>query len=236
MLKKPNFPLVSMILALLILLLVPVAVSAQGRVQTQGLGRVNSTSSVKSIQSVKNIQSIKSVATPAVSTTSGAQRACEARESAVSKRMTQMLRLGLKMLAVFQSHTERVQTYYLTKVLPAGLVVSNYDVLVADIAAKKALSQTALAKAQSDISAFNCTDGVARTYLNSFRLNMQAVTKALKNFRTSVKNLTVAVNRAAEGLEESEDEWESPQPPVSPTSKVLPSPGVTPTPFPSLSN
>lgn len=205
--------MVSIFLALFIVFLSPAAVSAK----TENLERANAQSQMRGAQSVKPS------ATPSVSTVSGTQRACEARQSAVTKRMTQLLRLSTNMLAVFQSHADRVQNYYLTKVLPAGLVVSNYDALVADIAAKKALVQTALAKAQADVGSFSCTDGVARTYLNSFRVNMQAVKTALKNFRTSVKNLTVAVSRAAEGLEESEDENESPKPTVTPSPSPSPS-------------
>lgn len=213
--KNPLPPLVLSMLALtLILMSSPALASAQ----ENGFSRANARAKERVTRMMKS-------ATPAASL----QRACEVRESAVVKRMSQLVLLSNKMLANFEAHSTRVQNYYLNKVVPAGLVVSNYDALLADIAAKKAVVQTAVANAQADVNDFSCTTGEPKSYLNSYRVNMQETKTALKNYRTAVKNLIVAVSTVAEGLEEEEDDDESPKPSASP------SPVVTPTPSPSPS-
>lgn len=135
------------------------------------------------------------------SPSAGLQRSCESREDTIVSRMSQLVRLSENMLSVFDKHLARVQNYYLTVVVPAGSTVANYDDLVADTAAKKAVVQTALANAQADVDDFSCTTGDPIAHLATFRTDMQTVKTALKEYRSSIKNLIVAVRTAAEALE-----------------------------------
>lgn len=154
------------------------------------------------------------MATPMPPTTPpGVARACQSREAAIKSRMTSLTDMADNMMTVFDRHATAVENFYTNTVLPKGKTVSNYDALVTDINAKRTDVQNTLTKAQADVNGFSCTSGLPSTQFFTFRQDMQAVKSALKNFRTSIKNLIVAVARVS-GTEES------PKPSASPeTSK-----------------
>ncbi len=141
-------------------------------------------------------------------------RACQAKEEAITKRATRLTRLVNNMESNFDKHAQRVEEYYTSKVLPSGKTVANYDSLVADIAAKKAAVAAALAIAQNDANSFICTGDDPKGQLTLYRQDMQAVKKALKDYRTSIKNLIVAV-RSVVGTIERESKG-TPKPSSSP--------------------
>ena len=136
---------------------------------------------------------------PAV-VTSGATRSCLAKESSVKIRMTQLTKLVTTMETTFDKIADRVKAYYIDTVLPAGKTVSNYDTLVNDIATKKTLVQIEIDKAKADISGFSCSAGNPVTLMNQFKINMQSVKTALKNYRTSINKLIVAVRTVSAGI------------------------------------
>lgn len=129
---------------------------------------------------------------PAQST--GAARVCQARENVIKTRMTRLTNLAVNMETKFDSIAARVENYYTSKVVPGGKTITNYDALVANIQTQKTAVQTALTKAQDDVNSFNCTSGNPKGQLTQFREDMQAVKSALKDYRTSIKNLIVAVH------------------------------------------
>lgn len=124
----------------------------------------------------------------------GKIKACQAREASIKTRMTQLTELTTKMETKFDSIATRVKDYYTNKVVPSGKTVSNYNTLVAAIATQKTAVGTALATAQTDANAFSCTSTTPKTQVTKFREDMQAVKQALKTYRTSIKNLIVAVH------------------------------------------
>jgi hypothetical protein len=124
-------------------------------------------------------------------------RACEANQEAIKNRMGSLTRLTANMVEKFDSISTRVQTFYTDKVVPSGENLSNYDALVAEIAAKKAIVDTDLGTAQTSVDAFSCDTDNPKEQLNTYRLNMQKVKTDLKNYRTSIKNLIVAVRSLA---------------------------------------
>lgn len=121
-------------------------------------------------------------------------RACQARENAIKTRSSHLTQLATTMETKFDAIAVRVETYYTSKVVPSGKTVSNYDTLVADIQTKKAAVSTVLLTAQTDANSFSCTGASPREQLTKFRVDMQAVKSALKDYRTSIKNLIVAVH------------------------------------------
>lgn len=136
-----------------------------------------------------------SLPSQATSNLEGAKlRACQARENAIKTRSTHLVQLVTSMESKFDAITKRVEDYYTSKVVPSGKTISNYNVLVSDIKTKKAAVQTVLTQAQNDASGFSCTGSDPRLKMTQFRDDMQAVKKALKDYRTSVKNLIVAVH------------------------------------------
>lgn len=141
-------------------------------------------------------------------------RACQARENAIKKRATRLIQLAASMENRFDKHAKRVEEYYTSKVIPAGKTVANYDNLVADIQTKKSAVQTALSTAQSDADNFSCTGTDPKGQLTQYRKDMQTVKRALKDYRTSIKNLIVAV-RSVTGTTQRENNG-SPKPTASP--------------------
>ena len=141
-------------------------------------------------------------------------KACEAREDAIKKRATRLTQLVTNMEGKFAKHANRVEEYYTSKVVPSGKTVVNYDSLVADIDAKKAAVQAAISTAQNDANNFSCEGTDPKGQLTQFRKDIQAVKRALKDYRTSIKNLIVAV-RSVTGATERENKG-SPKPTSSP--------------------
>jgi RNase P/RNase MRP subunit POP5 len=127
---------------------------------------------------------------------------CQKVEAAIQKRSTQMATRSANMQKVFDSIAARVETYYTNKVIPAGKSVTNYDALVADIATKKTDVATEVTTAQTDASSFSCSTADPKGQMTVFREDMQEIIAALKNYRTSIKNLIVAV-RSVTGTENS---------------------------------
>lgn len=133
---------------------------------------------------------------PAVASETGKLRACQAKENSLKNRLTSLNNLATNMESKFTSIANRVEEYYTAKVVPAGKTVTNYAALVSLIQTKKTAVQTALTKAQTDAGAFTCTSNDPKGQLTLFRKDMQAVKSALKEYRTSIKNLIVAVHSA----------------------------------------
>lgn len=129
-------------------------------------------------------------------------KVCQNKEAAMQKRNDQLTKTAESMLTKFDSIATRVENYYTDKVVPNGKIVSDYDALVADIATKKSAVQTNLDKASADAAAFNCTSNDPKGQLTQFRTDMQAVKQGLKDYRTSIKNLIVAV-RSVTGTTEN---------------------------------
>lgn len=123
----------------------------------------------------------------------GKLKSCQAREEGIKKRSEQLTKMANNMLEKFDTIAQRVEDYYTTKVVPGGKTVSNYDSLVSTITAKKALVQTALASSQNDLASFNCTTGDPKGQMMLYKADMRKVKDALREFRTSIKNLIVAV-------------------------------------------
>ncbi len=138
-------------------------------------------------------------------------KACQARENAITKRMTHLTNLVTTMEGKFDAIAQRTEVYYTSKVVPSGKTVTNYDVLVVDIQTKKIAVQTALTTAQTNSTGFSCDGNNPKGLLTQFRTDMQTVKKALKDYRTSIKNLIVAV-RSVTGTTERANPSVSPKP------------------------
>ena len=124
-------------------------------------------------------------------------RSCQVKEKSIKNRADGLARMANTMLEKFDSIINRVKEFYTNKVLPRGGSVANYNALLADIEAKKVLVQDALNKAQADADSFTCNGDDPKGTLSQYRVNMQAVKTALKNYRTSIKNLIVAIHSQA---------------------------------------
>ena len=148
-------------------------------------------------------------------------KACQARENAIKIRSRHLGQLATTMEEKFDAIAQRVEDYYTSKVVPSGKTVVNYNALVADIQTKKTAVQTALSQAQTDSTGFSCTGNDPKGQMTQFRKDMQAVIQALKDYRTSIKNLIVAVHSVT-GTTERTNPSASPSPSASPVPTATP--------------
>lgn len=133
----------------------------------------------------------------------GQLQSCQSHEAELKNRMTHLTTLTTDMQTKFASIAARVETYYTTKVVPSGKTVSNYSALTANIATQNKAVTSALTTAQTDVNNFSCSSASPKSELTQFRTDMQAVKRALKDYRTSIKDLIVAV-RSVVGEENAE--------------------------------
>lgn len=138
-------------------------------------------------------------------------KSCQNHENEINTRLVNLGKLVVNMLAKFEAIAGRVEAYYSNKVEPSGKSVSNYSTLVADIATKKTAVQTALTNTENDVSGFSCTSDNPKGQLSQYRVDMQAVKKALHDYRTSIKNLIVAIHSVT-GTTERANPSVSPKP------------------------
>ena len=150
---------------------------------------------------------------------------CQKGEKEINARLTNTEKLVNEMLAKFDTIAQRVQEFYNNKVVLSGKTVPTYSVLIADIAVKKAAVQTTLTNAKSDISGFSCTAENPKGQITQFKTDMQSVKKALQDYRTSIKNLIVAVKSVA-GVGAGSG---SPRASGKPVKTELPEPTLAPT-------
>lgn len=118
--------------------------------------------------------------------------ACEAREQRINRTMEQMTARGENHIAVFTKITDRVKAFYEEK----GRTAANYDELVADIDTKKQAAEAAVESARSVGDVFSCDSDSPKIASEQFREAHKAQVAALKEYRTAVKNLIVAVKSA----------------------------------------
>ena len=162
--------------------------------------------------------------TPRHTLTQTSLRSCEARQDAIKTRMDSLVKLATNIEDKFDSIAKRVEDFYTNTVLPSGKSVSNYDALVANISAKKDVVTNDLTDAQTKVAAFSCTTDDPKGLLTQFRIDMQKVKTDLKSYRTTIKNLIVAVRPLAPSPEPEASE----SPEASPTPTPTAAPTATP--------
>jgi len=103
-----------------------------------------------------------------------------------------MVRLGdrgQKQIDLFSTIAERTEKFYTDK----GKALTNYDALVADVAAKKTAAQSAVDTVKSTSVEFKCDGNDPKGVAATFKERLKAEIAAMKAYKTSVKNLIVGV-------------------------------------------
>src|SRR3989338_6406002 len=150
-------------------------------------------------------------------------RVCQVREKVITNRSNKMVQHANRLAAVFDSIATRIQKYYLTKLVPQGKTLPNYDALVLDIQTNKNALAPLLAAVQADVTNFKCDGDDPKGQLDQFKEDMHAVIAGLKTYKRSVRNLIVVV-ASIRGTGEGNATGSAVQPSVVPS--VVPS--VTP--------
>lgn len=127
-------------------------------------------------------------------------KACQKRETAINNIMSRISDRGQKQLDLFTSIATRTETFYTDK----GTTLSNYDALVTDVTAKKAVAQTSVDAVKGDSITFKCDGTDPKGMATVFKEALKSEITALKDYKTAVKNLIVGV-KSAQGATTSAD-------------------------------
>lgn len=117
------------------------------------------------------------------------RKICEEKSKNILKRSTQLGALVENMEKKFTAIVNGVKEYYLKK----GLSLSNYAELIAVIEAKKSAIAPLVETTKADVTAFSCTGENPAEQLKKYKIDMEAVLTALHAYRTSIKDLIVAI-------------------------------------------
>lgn len=117
------------------------------------------------------------------------QKLCEARKERITRSIKRVSDRGERHLKVFATITDRVTAFYENK----GKTLSNYDALIADVAAKKTAAEAAVSATAAYENTFDCSGENPKGVLKSFKATAVAQREAMKKFRTAIKNLIVGV-------------------------------------------
>jgi len=119
-------------------------------------------------------------------------RVCNQRKKSINNIMTRIADRGQKQLNLFDSIATKVEEFYTAK----GRTVSNYDTVKAEVDAKKAAATTAIEEIRTTSTTFDCDSTNPKGATDSFKASLQKEIAALKDYKTAVKNLIVAVKSA----------------------------------------
>lgn len=154
---------------------------------------------VPSVQALPSIRDRITSPTPQrvvrqnLATKAGELRSCLARQQAVKNRSRNMIKMADNMLEKFASISARTQKFYTNKVVPSGKTVPGYETLLSKVQTEKetVLGKLEVARTEAD---FSCDGDDPKEQVKEFRLSLQNVITALKDYRRSVRNLIVAVH------------------------------------------
>ncbi|MBI2031921.1 MAG: hypothetical protein HYT08_04885 [Candidatus Levybacteria bacterium] len=120
-------------------------------------------------------------------------RVCQVKEKIITNRSANMVNHVNRIIAVFDSIVTRITNYYQSRLVPQGRILANFDALILDIQTKKNAITPLLEAAQSDVDNFNCEGDDPKGQLDQFKQDIRAIIPGLKAYKTSVRNLIVAI-------------------------------------------
>jgi hypothetical protein len=119
-------------------------------------------------------------------------KACQNREGAINNIMARISDRGTKQLAVFTKISDRVKAFYVDK----NLSVTDYDNLVNDVDSTNLLALDAITNTKGAVVDFKCDGNDPKGFANVFKNYAELQRLALKDHKTAVNNLIVAVKSA----------------------------------------
>ena len=131
-------------------------------------------------------------------------KVCEKKESSIQKRSTKLVAKADKIQTRFDRIIEKVDTYYVDKLVPNGIEIENYSDLLANIEDHRRAGATALGIAESTADNFTCEGENPKKQIGQFRDDMKGVIGALQEYKKSVVNLIVAVRTKGKNIKESQ--------------------------------
>ncbi len=116
-------------------------------------------------------------------------KVCEHRQKSIATTMSRIADRGQKQLDLFTTIATKTEAFYTSK----GKTLTNYQALVADVTAKQAAAKTTVDTIKADSASFSCSSTDPQASIATFKSALQSEIQALKDYKTSVKNLIVGV-------------------------------------------
>ncbi|MEO5691252.1 MAG: hypothetical protein ABIQ64_03640 [Candidatus Saccharimonadales bacterium] len=117
------------------------------------------------------------------------KKVCEKRFGTIKKIMQNAHKRGARQLDVFTTIADRTKAFYEAK----QYSVANYDELVATVEDKKQAAIVAVAMSNETIDQFTCDGDDPISIKDLFKAQIQDQNTALKAYKTTIKDLIVAV-------------------------------------------
>lgn len=114
---------------------------------------------------------------------------CLHRKDKINAILSRFAQRGQSRLEVFNKISDRVEAFYVKK----GRSAQNYDQLVAVLNTKKASAEIAVQTLKSASGTFSCSAENPKATVTSFKQSAKTMRQALKDYKTDLKNLIVAV-------------------------------------------
>ena len=114
---------------------------------------------------------------------------CQGHEDRINDSMGRAASRGQEKINLFSKIAERTEAFYVLK----GKVLVGYDDLVAALNSQKAAAQAAVDTVKAGSDDFKCDGDNPKAAAKLFKIDVQAMNDALKDYRTAVKNLIVGV-------------------------------------------
>ena len=125
------------------------------------------------------------------------KRVCEKRLTTIKKIMGNAQERATRQLEVFTKIADRTKAFYVEK----QYTVDNYDDLVTAVDEKKQAATVAVTMSNETIDQFTCDGNDPLAIKDLFKAQVQDQNAALKAYKTSIKDLIVAVKSSkSQGL------------------------------------
>lgn len=117
---------------------------------------------------------------------------CQKRENAINNVMARIVDRAQKQNTVIESIRQKVQTFYTEK----NITISNYDDLIANIEAKKAVATTVMNTVRNMNGTFGCINEDPKGIATQFKSQISVQVAAIKEYKDAVHELVVAIKTA----------------------------------------
>lgn len=127
---------------------------------------------------------------------------CEKKETTIQRRSTRLVVKVEKVLSNFDRIVQKVDDFYVDKVVPKIGEMENYKQLSNKNEAKRQEVYVALGAGTETANNFTCEGVNPKDQIKQFRVEMQSVVQALKEYKHAIIDYLVAVKTKAKNIKE----------------------------------
>lgn len=125
---------------------------------------------------------------------------CEKKQAAIQRRSSKLVARADIIQNRFDRIAQRVDAFYVDKLVPAGLDIENYDQILNNLENKRRDVAAAVGVAEDTANNFNCEGVEPKEQLKQFRTDMQGVIRALQAYKKAIVDYLVTVRTKAKNF------------------------------------